>query len=284
MRTDALLGHGWPVNSQSEPTTYAPVPCPSCGRTVPAPGHACPACGLSLTGPVAGRLWQVDQQLTALRSERVVLLARLREQAPAVPAAYPPYPAPTSADPQWQRRSLSGQQVILGLGALLLISAAALFTVVVWLVVGLVGQAVILVALTATAVFASRLSARRALPAAAEAAAVIAVGLTLVGANAAHARGLGGLDGVPFDWYWAVALVVSGCLFVGFDRAVPSGPADRGVWTYLPAASAALSAAPWFALSALDLGNVDEAGLALLACVGIAGVALGAGALVTWLS
>ncbi|GAA1952607.1 hypothetical protein GCM10009798_09790 [Nocardioides panacihumi] len=273
------------MNSQSEPTTYAPVPCPSCGRTVPAPGHACPACGLSLTGPVAGRLWQVDQQLTALRAERVELLARLREQGSAAPAPYPRYPVPgPAADPEWHRRSLSGQQVILGLGALLLISAAALFTVVVWLVVGLVGQAAILVALTAAAVTASRLAARRALPAAAEAAAVIAVGLTLVGANAAHARGLAGLDRVPFDWYWAVALVVCGCLFVGFDRAVPSGPDDRGVWTYLPAASAALSAAPWFALSALDLGAFDEPGLTLQVCVGIAGVVLGAGALVAWLS
>lgn len=285
MRTGVVTRHGEPVNSQTEPTTYAPVPCPSCGRTVPAPGHACPACGLSLTGPVAGRLWQVDQQLTALRAERVVLLARLREEGAGAPAAYPSHPAPaTGVDPQWHRRSLSGQQVILGLGALLLISAAALFTVVVWLVVGLVGQAAILVALTATAVTASRLSARRALPAAAEAAAVIAVGLTLVGANAAHARGLAGLDRVPFDWYWAVALAVCGCLFVAFDRVVPSGPDARGVWTYLPAASAALCAAPWFVLSALDLGRVDEAGLTLQACVGICGVVLGAGALVTWLS
>ena len=277
---DATVGR---VNSQREHTT---IPCPSCGQPA-TPGVGCPACGITLSGPVAQRLWQVDQQLAALGVERQQLLVRLRTpgsgpepvQVSSDPAPYPRYPAPAArlGDEHHAARSLSGQQVILGLGALLLLSAAALFTVVVWLVVGLVGQAVILAALTAVAVTGSRLLARRGLAAAAETAAVIAVGLTLVGANAAHARGLADLDRFAADGYWAVALLICGVLFLGFDRVASAGAEDRGPWVYPPAAALALAGAPALVLSALD-----AAGLALQAGAGIAAVILGVGALLTW--
>ena len=265
--------------SMTSQTQHTTVPCPSCGQPVLAPCVSCGTCGVSLTGPDAVRLWQVDQQLAALGGERRELLARLRAQGTGAPVPpVPRYPASTAtgASEPPPGRSLSGQQVILGLGALLLISAAALFTVVVWLVVGLVGQALILVTLTALAVTGSRLFARKGLPAGAETAAVIAVGLTLVGANAAHARGLADLDRFSADGYWAVALLVCGGLFAGFDRCAGSDAGDRGVWTYPPAAACVLSLAPWCLLSALDV-----TGLALQAGVGVAAVVLGVGALVT---
>ncbi|GAB7003636.1 hypothetical protein JCM18899A_11070 [Nocardioides sp. AN3] len=261
-----------------------------------APRATCPACGIVLTGPDAGRLWQVDQELEALRLERLELLARLRGQRgsttggaastvsgtrAAGTAGLPRFPtAPGASQPvataDGRRRSLSGQQVVLGLGALLLISAAALFTVVVWLVVGLVGQAVILASLVVTAVLGSRLFAGRRLPAAAETAAVIAVGLTLVGANAAHARGLAGLDRVAEDSYWAGALAICALLFVAFDRVVPAHDGGRGVWTYQPTAAVAVCGVPWCALAALDVS-----GVALQIGVGAAAAALGLAALAT---
>src|SRR5690242_19083201 len=58
------------------------IPCPSCGtplppRPLPPRPLSCPACGLRLTGPDAARLWEVDQALEALHTERVRLLAGL---------------------------------------------------------------------------------------------------------------------------------------------------------------------------------------------------------------
>ena len=55
------------------------VPCPSCHAPLPAGGASeCPACHLPLTGPVAARLWEVDQSLATLTRERASLLATLR--------------------------------------------------------------------------------------------------------------------------------------------------------------------------------------------------------------
>ena len=59
------------------------VPCPSCQAPLPAGGASeCPACHLPLTGPVAARLWEVDQSLATLTRERASLLTTLR-QGPA---------------------------------------------------------------------------------------------------------------------------------------------------------------------------------------------------------
>src|SRR5689334_8729711 len=64
------------------------IPCPSCGQDLPPHQPACPHCGLSLVGPDAARLWQVDQQLAHLQLERTTLLDRLR-RLPAMPTTSP---------------------------------------------------------------------------------------------------------------------------------------------------------------------------------------------------
>ena len=63
--------------------TAPEVLCPAC-RAPFAPGAAaCPACGIRLVGPDAVRLWQVDQQITALRAEAAGLLESMRAPLPA---------------------------------------------------------------------------------------------------------------------------------------------------------------------------------------------------------
>ncbi|KQU70338.1 zinc ribbon domain-containing protein [Phycicoccus sp. Root101] len=55
-----------------------PIPCPSCGAPLPAQPVQCPACRLPLIGPDAARLWELDQRLAALRTERAQVLLALR--------------------------------------------------------------------------------------------------------------------------------------------------------------------------------------------------------------
>jgi hypothetical protein len=107
---------------------------------------SCPTCGLALTGPLAVELWHTEQQLTELQNRRAELLTQLRQgvgvdrpfvggaavssdQAPDVP------PRRVGQGSGW-----TGQQVLLGAGALLLLSAAVVFVAVAWSVIGVAGQ------------------------------------------------------------------------------------------------------------------------------------------------
>lgn len=247
--------------------------CPNCAATLRAGATACERCGLPLTGPVAGRLWQVDQELARLTQERERLLAtllgadagadsRLPRDGGAAPAGAGAPSAVTS------RRIVSGQQLLLGLGALLLLAAASFFLVVVWIVVGLVGQAVIMLALTLGAAAGARWAAARELPAAAETGAVLTTGLLLIDAWAAHDLGLAGLDAVDLDVYGAVVAPLLAVLLLFADRWVRSSRADgvAQVRTYRPAATAMAALVPWCLLSVLRLhGDVLLAGLGVVA-------------------
>lgn len=237
--------------------------CPNCAATLRRGASACERCGLRLTGPVAGRLWQVDQELARLGEERRLLVARLL--APVAPEAEAPVPA--SPRP---RRAVSGQQLLLGLGALLLLAAAAFFLVVVWIVVGLAGQAVIMLGLTVAAAGGARWASGRRLPAAAETGAVLTTGLLLLDAWAAHALGLAGLDRVRLDAYGAVVTPMLAALMLLADRWAQRARADRsaGVLTYRPAATAMAALAPWCVLSWARLdGDGLLAGLGAVALV-----------------
>ncbi len=254
-------------------TTPQPFPCPNCA-TLLLPGvEACTHCGLRLVGPEALRLWQVNQQISALEAESVHLIEALMAPpgavstwAPSAPGA-PASPADRSRTP---RRRVSAQQLLLGLGALLLLSAAAFFLVVVWLVVGLVGQALIMAALTGTAVAGSVLATKVRLNAAAETGAVIGTGLLTLDLTAAHWLDLGGLGELAVETYWAGAGLLGAVLLLGFDRVVPrasDGAALRRVLVYRPAATAMIAVAGWSALAALDPEPVTVTGLALLLAV-----------------
>lgn len=239
--------------------------CPSCGTSLTVGTTTCGRCRLRLTGPDAVRLWEVDQQIGALSAERKVLIGALSGSGglPASSAWLPapgdrtqnafagsaPGPAPAPYAP---KKSLSGQQLLLGLGALLLLSAASFFLLVVWLVVGVVGQALIMIALTVAAVKGSIWATRRRLPAVAETAAVIATGFLYLDLSGAHARGLFGLDVLSYPDYWVGASVVGGALLVGWDRLVPrlrDGVATRRILIYRAAAAVMFAAVPWFVVA-----------------------------------
>lgn len=252
------------------------IPCPDCGAPLLPGAPTCPGCGLRLVGPEAARLWQVRQQITALQGEADQLLRLLRAPlaAPAygVPAGVgapgtvptglyvPPGGLPAAGHPgPWQQRppsrGITGQQVLLALGALLLLSAASFFLAVVWFAVGVAGQALIMAMLTALAVGGAALATRHRLPAAAETAAVIATGFVLLDLWAAHRLGLAGLDGLEADQYWTVAGLLGAGVLLAADRAMPRARGAeplRRVWVLRPAAAAFVAISGWALLSALS--------------------------------
>lgn len=249
-----------------------PYSCPNCQARLTPGLERCPGCEMRLRGPQAIRLWQVQQQLAVLTAESRALIAELL-QSPAAPGG-PPAPGTAAGAPPHPKRALSGQQILLGLGAVLLLSAAAAFLVVIWEVVGLAGQAAIMAGLTATAAAGAALGTRRSLPAAAETAALVATGLILVDLAAAHRLNLAGLGGVPLDRYWAYSSALAGAILVGCDLVVPrarAGTPLRRIRTYRPAAAVALAAATWLALHAAHAtGAWLVAGLLLVALVDLA--------------
>lgn len=259
-----------PAPTQTAPGTF---PCPECRSTLPLGTRVCPTCGIRLTGPLAMELWQVEQRIGALSGESKRLRALLLQppgaqelartpQRPAPPAPgvrQVPYPAPgPTAPPQ---KTLSGQQVLLGMAAFLLLSGLSFFLLVVWSLIGLVGQALVMVVLTGLAAGGAVLATRKRLPAAAETAAVIASGLVLLDLSAAHRLGLAGLDAFPAEQYWTVAGLLGAALLLGFDALVPRRDAVgdlRRIVIYRPVAVLFALAALWS-----GAGVIDPDGLAL---------------------
>lgn len=189
------------------PPCSAPVArCPDCDA--PITGEpACAACGLPLTGPTAGRLWQVDQRLAALDGERDRLLADrarllelLRGGEPA-PATAPPDPWASAAPPNARAHRpeaspRSVQNTLLGLGALLLAIAGIVFTAVTYRHLGVGGRALVLMGLTAAAAAAPVWLRDRDLTSSAEAVATVAVVLAALDAWALRRAGfVGTVDG-----------------------------------------------------------------------------------------
>ena len=124
---------------------------------------------------------------------------------PATPWWPSPGPAPAPAPP---RRQLSPQQVLLGLGALLLVAGALAFVALAWTRFGLVFQAAVMVTVTTAACAVSAWAARRGLRATEEALAAAGAALLAVDLGAAHARDLFGLAQVPLRTWTAVSCVV----------------------------------------------------------------------------
>ncbi|HUR52365.1 MAG TPA: zinc ribbon domain-containing protein, partial [Mycobacteriales bacterium] len=187
-----------------------PVGCPSCGAPVTG-APVCASCGLPLSGPLAYRLWQVDQQLAALRkqgsaleAERADLMARLRAgdvgtPAPVVQAPAAPWPAAPA------RKESSPQQVqntLLTLGAILLAGAGIVFAAVTYRHLGVAGRAAVLLALTAAAAWAPTRLLPRGLTASAEAVAAVAVVLCVLDLYALRKAGVA--EDVEASSYWAV--------------------------------------------------------------------------------
>ena len=203
------------------------VPCPACDAPVVPGSPACGSCGLRLVGQDAARLWQVNQQIAALRREADSLLVALRSPAPAglqpswQPAAQhaPAQTGPAQHRPGQPGRGTtsSGQQLLLGFGALLLLSAVSVFAFVAWTLIGVVGQAVILTGVTVGAAAASRLASARGLTAAAHTAAVIAVGVSALMALGAWSLDLAGAGDLSVSQFVTVAGLVLAALWTAYD-------------------------------------------------------------------
>jgi hypothetical protein len=217
------------------------IPCPRCGAGLTG-GASCPTCGLALVGDQAAALWQVDLQLTEvdrqiatlsvqrqhLWIQHVGLLGQLGETAPmplpsfqggVLPAFQGGVAAPstpsfgdTLARPrrEWTPRRV--QNLLLTIGAMLLVIATAIFTVVSWHRLGDGWQTLILTGVAVGSACLTRFLSRRALTATAEAISAICVGLTLFDAEAAHHVLLGALSDRP---YWAVATAVLALVCAG---------------------------------------------------------------------
>lgn len=221
------------------------VRCPSCGGSLSPGAPRCPVCGLSLVGPAAVELWQVDQRLAGLRQRRTVLLAAL--QTPPQPVEGAALAGPGRARDEGIR-AWPAQQVLLAVGALLVVVAASVFLAVAWDVLGVAGQVVVMALLTMVAGGSSIVLGRRGLRASAEALAVLAVALALVDAAAARWLDLAGLSAVD-GWGYAAG-VAAGLTLVMV--AVSPPVLQRTATTYRLVAVLAATAAPLLGLVAAE--------------------------------
>lgn len=279
-------------------TAAVPTPqafaCPECRAELAVGTPACPRCGIRLVGPLAQQLWRVDQQIAQLTAESRRLRGLLlqppgpQELPQGVPPVAGPLRLPTAppvtgspvAPGRGGSGGPSGQQLLLGLAALLLLSGVAFFLLVVWSLIGLVGQALVMVVLTVTAAWGAVQATRKRLPAAAETAAVIASGFVVLDLSAAHNLGLAGLDRVDGSAYWTGAGLLGAGVLLAFDRWVPrrddAGELQR-ILTYRPVALALATVALWagaWTLTPGRLTDVTTSGLALVLVVLSVGLVL----------
>jgi len=170
------------------------VRCPACGS--PVDGARCGACGIWLAGDQATELRWIDSELRRideakawLISRRAALLTDLAEISAAAaswtPASKPASTAPSAgrterSRPELSRRTAGG--LLLAAGAVLVMIAAAAFTVASWSTIGPLGRCAILLAITALMLVAPVWFQRRALNATAETVAAIGLALTIADA------------------------------------------------------------------------------------------------------
>ncbi|MEU2947047.1 hypothetical protein ABZ617_13530 [Nocardiopsis alba] len=234
------------MNAEGTPWPPGAGPqCPDCRIALAPSAHACPHCALSLVGPTAQRLWWIDAELVSLDRRRDTLLAerprvleRLRREssvgagaarsserplpseAPAMglsPVPQGPPPMPGGA-PSGGRVRDSAQNVILGLGALLIGVAALVFVVWNWSTMGTGARATVLGAITLAFALPAPPLYRRGLRSTAETFGIVAAGLLCLDALALwfHTDGLTNTAG-----YTAAALAVIGSLLALYRRLVP---------------------------------------------------------------
>ena len=203
-------------------------PCPVCGRPTGDIGAGpCPVCGLPVAGQAALVVARIGTTLTEIAHDRDALVAGLRAAAPGVrpppvsqpTPSWPPPAAPTPPAPPVRppHRRVSPEQVLVGLGALLVVAAGLTAVAVAWTRLGVVFQAGVMLVVTALLCGASAWTARRGLRATEEALAAAGAALLAVDLGAARALGLFRLEDVGLRPWWAIscAVVVAACLALG---------------------------------------------------------------------
>ncbi len=266
-------------------------PCPSCGAPTLHLDDAdsmtgtvsCTTCGHEV---YAGYL----AEAAYLRARQAWLADRIAEggpgPAPSVARQYgvwepPGHPVESSASPAAPAPSReappgrSMQSILLGLGAFLLVVAAAVFTAVAWPRLGALGQIGVVLGTTAAVSWVA-IALRPRLRGTAEAMASLAFGLAVVDLVAAPALGL-----LPEDWlaldsgYWVLVLGGLATLAVaGAHRW------DLRSWAWLGWASAATAAGvggttvagmlpSWFAAFEDDIAAALAAAMSVPAAMGV---------------
>ena len=214
------------------------IGCPGCGDQITPPTQTCGGCGLRLVGPDAARLWQIERTLAALTAERTDLLRELRQppragwgqpvsaRPPALPFEPTPYPQPPIREPFVRgparpRREVSPQQLLLGLGAALLLVASIVFVAVAWNDLGFVVQAVVMVAATVGTAWASALAVQRRLKATAESLGVVASGLVGIDCWAFWRLDAFHVQHTSLAAYTAVSALVATLLLAAASKLIP---------------------------------------------------------------
>ena len=250
--------------------------CPSChGRIEQA--RTCPHCGLDLTTHEIQQAWQAlvvaDQWVERARGLHA---AGAPDTAPAAPSMTAQVPqAPPTAAPPPPRRTISTGSVLLGLGALFILVAGSIFISVSWGSLGVLGRALVLLAVTALIGALGSFVTRRGLRASSEAVWTVFLGLLTLDWFAARDQGLAGLDTWPFGVSasaWAALVIVAALLVVPVGR--------RRLSKELMAPSIVAGSAAWFAAGSLAaelsdaLSGDNEFWPAVLATAVVAAVGL----------
>lgn len=128
-----------------------------------------------------------------------------------------PYAGAVRPRPEWSQRRV--QNMLLGLGVLLLAIAALIFTVVTWGTMGVVGRAAILLLVTAAVAAAAPAFNARGLDATAEALAALAIALLVIDAQGAR-QSVPSLSRLDARVYWAVATALIAALCAAYAARV----------------------------------------------------------------
>lgn len=227
-----------------------PHACPACRGAISGEPR-CPHCDFDLGSQQARQLWALFQE-----ADRLVRFGRTARPAGApaagvssasapvvTPAAQPA--ASTPQTPVAPPRSWSTGSILLGLGAVCLIVAAIIFATVAWGSLGILGRALILLAVTGVVGAGAAWATRRRLFGAAESLWTVFLGLITVDVLAAVAEGLFGLGwsdfaAVSVGWTAvvvgaAVAIVRWARSTVDHDLLLPQLGAGLSVWVSVPA-------------------------------------------------
>jgi hypothetical protein len=225
----------------------------------------CPHCGLDLTTQEVQQAWQAlvvaDQWVERARSLSATSAEPTTAKTPTsdastsvgdAPAVQPPQHPPAAVQPK-PRRSISTGSVLLGLGALFILVASSIFISITWGSLGLLGRALVLLAVTVLIGGLGSFVTRRGLRASAEAVWTVFFGLLTLDWFAARDQGLAGLDTWPFGvsaTVWAVVVIVAALLVV------PTGRRRLGKELWAPSIVAGVAA--WFAAGSLAAELSDE--------------------------
>lgn len=240
-----------------------PTLCPDC-RSLLDDRATCTGCGLVLTGPLAGELWQTMNRaatlVAALRRQPAAATAPGRHHLPAAP--------PVPARPRRSTPGASIPAVLFGVGALCLLVAAIVFVAVAWSSLGLGARTSILLGVTLGFGTAAVVLTRRGLRGAAETFWLVTSALVTIDLVAGHGAGLLGFDAVSDRHATGVTggvLLVLGLAASTWARTTPLGTlSGAGVVAVLGALVVAASEA-WTAGAIAPATTISILVLAALA-------------------